>query len=720
MKMTKKRLLALACATASTSLGQASLAQSSDSNALEEIIVTATKMSARSVQDTSIAMSVFSENSLKQKGITNIRDLEMFTPGLEVAVNGPATTLVMRGMGSQSDTSLGTPGNVAVHIDGVIVEDSGNWLAGFLDVERVEVLRGPQGTLYGRNSTSGAINIITKNPADEFEYRGSVALGDYSFQEYTATVSGPLSEQAGARFSVQKRDHDGYVENHNPGVDDGMDEDTLVANGTLSFDVSDSFRATVKADYVNQDYSPNYRPATDTNAGLLAGGTVYDELWNVNTDVDERIDERFYGASLLLEKSFGDNLTLRSITGYRDGDALWVTDFDTTEIPFGGLTSESERQTVSEELQLVGTSENFEWLVGAYYFDSDAETDNLIEIGFPDPVLGQLAIATLSEIERTAYSAFANLKYQISEKLWLNAGIRYSYEEAETVSESVTTSSNFGAFPAAVTVGDSDWDSVDPKVGLDYYLSDDVMLYGYIATGFKSGAFNTDGSPYEEESILTYEAGVKSTLLDGRMVFNASAFYNEMKDLQVLVFDPTNLASFSSIENAAEATVSGIEIDVTSTPVDGLFLTASITATDGEFDEWKDALYYDGTVRDVSGNQIPYAPELSLNLSARYTFAASDLGSLSVGADYAWVDDVRYDAFEDDDVTQDSYDTLSATIRFDAASERWSIEVFGANLTDEEAYGWMITSPFSSPGFPDVAGSVIAPRTYGVRFEVKS
>lgn len=685
---------------------------------LEEIVVTATKTSATSVQDTSIAMSVFTGESLAQKGITNMRDMEMFTPGLEVAVNGPATTLVMRGMGSQAD--INSLGNVAVHIDGVIVEDSGNWLAGFLDVDRVEVLRGPQGTLYGRNSTSGAINIITKDPGDEFEYRATASVGNYSDREFTGTLSGPISDGVGARFSIQKRDHDGYVKNFNPNADDGMDEDSLAANATLKFDISDTFTATLKADYVDQDYSPNYRPGTDTNAGHLLGGTAYQEFWAINTDVDEFVDERYFGASLVLEKALGENVILRSITGYRDRDGEYQTDFDTTETPLGGANSIDDKQTITEELQLIGSYDGLEWLLGLYYFDSELDSTARIEIGFPDPVLGFITLLSKGVSERTAYSAFGSLKYQLTEKLWLNAGLRYSYEEADSTVDDILISSNFGQFPAATTSGDGDWNSVDPRIGLDYFINEDVMLYGYVATGFKSGAFNADGSPYDEENITTYEAGLKSTLLDGRMIVNVAAFYNEMEDLQVLIFDPNNLASFSSIQNAAEATVSGIEADITATPVDGLFLTASVTATEGEFDKWENALFYDGSLVSVSGNQIPYAPELTLNLSARYRFGLGDRGNLTLGADYAWVDDVRYDPFEDDQVTQDAYDTLSATLRFDSASERWSVELFGANLMEEEAFGWLITSPFSLPGIPDVAGSVIAPRTYGIRFTINN
>lgn len=713
MKISKINVIVLA-------LGVYAGAVAAQDEPLEEILVTATKTSATSVQDTPIAITVFTEDMLAQKGITNFRDLEMFTPGLEIAVNGPTTTLVMRGMGSQADTSLGTLANVAVHFDGVVVEESGNWLGGFLDVERVEVLRGPQGTLYGRNSTSGAINLITRDPGDEFEYRGTVGFGNYNAWDFGGILSGPFTDNVGARFSIQKRDRDGYVTNFNPTSDDGMDEDTLVANGTLSVDFSDSFRARLKFDYLDQDYSPNYRPATHTNAGHLLGGTVYEGLWEVNTDVDERVDEKFYGGSLLLEKDFGDNLVLRSITGYRDVETLWITDFDTTETPLGGLTGVSEKKTFSQELQLVGTSDRSEWILGLYYFDADYENDSLIEIGFPDPVLGQISINTDATGGRSAYSAFANLKFGLTERLWLNAGARYSYEEADTFAEEVLTSSNFGPFPPTVTPGDDDWDSIDPRVGLDFFINDDVMLYGYVATGFKAGAFNTDGSPYDEETILTYELGLKSTLLDGKMTFNVAAFHNTMEDLQVLIFDPTNLVSFSSIQNAAEATVAGIEIDIVAVPVDNLVLTASVTATDGEFDKWEDALYYDGSVVDVSGNQIPYAPETALNLSALYTFKINGGSELSLSADYAWVDDVRYDPFEDDDVTGKSYHTLSAMLRYTSASDQWNIELYGANLTEEEAWGWMITSPFSLPGIPDVAASVIAPRTYGLRFTINN
>jgi len=681
---------------------------------LEEIVVTASKMSATSIQDTPIAITAFSGESLEQKGIVNIRDLELFTPGLDIAVNGPATTLVMRGMGSQAD--LNGLGNVAVHFDGVVVEDSGNWLAGFLDVERVEVLRGPQGTLYGRNSTSGAINIITKDPGDELEYKASVGVGDYNAQEFTGMVSGPLSEKVGGRFAIQQRSHDGYLRNESPTADDGMDEDTLVANATFTFDVSDSLNATLKMDYLDQDYSPNYRPATDTNVGHLLGGQVYDDFYTISTDVDERIKEEFMGLSLTLEKDLSENLLLKSITGYREREGLWITDFDTTEAPIGGATSEDEKNVFTQELQLIGKGDKVEWLLGLYYFESERDGNSLVDAS-------GLGLSIFSETldERTAYSAFSNVKYLLSDKLNINLGLRYSYEEAEIDADTTTTvfvpGVGFVTLPEAVTA-DSDWDAVDPRLGVDYFINGDVMLYAYVATGFKSGAFNGDGTAYDEESVLSYETGVKSTLLGGRMTLNLAAFYNDIENLQVQVFDASS-ASLSSIQNAATATVYGLEAELSVRPSESLMLSSSFTYTQGEYDDFEDALDYDGSLVDVSGNQMPYAPEMSFSLAAQYSMNVGDAGTLTFSGDFAWTDETRYNVFEDDVVTEDAYHTVNANIRFDSADEFWSFELYGKNLTEEESFGWMTTSFFSTPGFPDVAGSVSAPRTYGAKFTVK-
>ncbi|NIB45066.1 TonB-dependent receptor [Pseudomaricurvus alkylphenolicus] len=681
---------------------------------LEEIIVTATKMSSTSIQDTPIAITAFTEDALAQKGIVNIRDLEMFTPGLDIAVNGPATTLVMRGMGTQAD--FNGLGNVAVHFDGVVVEDSGNWLAGFLDVERVEVLRGPQGTLYGRNSTSGAINIITQNPGDELEYKASIGAGDYNAQEFTGMISGPLSEKVGGRLAIQKRSHDGYIDNESPTADDGMDEDTLVANATLTFDISNSLNATLKMDYLDQDYSPNYRPATDTNVGHLLGGQVYSDFYTISTDVDERIKEEFTGLSLTLEKDLSENLLLKSITGYREREGLWITDLDTTEAPIGGMNAEDDKQVFTQELQLIGKGDKTEWLMGLYYFDSERDGTSLVDVAG----LGMSIISDTLD-ERTAYSAFTNVKYMLSDNLNINLGLRYSYEEAEIDTNSLTTAFDpglgFVTIPSAVTA-DEDWSSIDPKLGIDYFINEDVMLYGTVSTGFKSGSFNGDGSAYDEELILAYETGVKSTLMGGRVTLNLAAFYNDIEDLQVLVFDASS-ASLSSVQNAATATVYGIEADLSVRPSENLMLTSSFTYTQGEYDDFENALDYDGSLVDVSGNQMPYAPEMTFSLAAQYSMNVADAGTLTFSGDYAWTDETRYNVFEDDVVTEGSYHTVNANIRFDSADEFWSLELYGKNLTEEESFGWMSTSFFSTPGFPDVAGSVNAPRTFGVKVTVK-
>lgn len=704
-----QRAAPLAAVVALLLHGQTNAADAPASEGLGEITVTAQKR-AESVQEAPLSVSAVSAEDLAERQVASIGDVSALSPGLSVGQQYGQNRTFIRGIGLTS-FSLGADASTAFHVDGVYIGRPSAQLSAFFDLDRIEVVRGPQGTLYGRNATAGSINVITGKPTDSLEGAAGFTFGNYSHLQFDGMISGPLSDsgRVRGRLAVQKIEHDGYGRNEATGADID-DADTHAVRGTLDFALTDATRLTLSADYAKEDdsnYAAHFLGAYRSDVpltGVLVGGALPSDERNVSSDVPVVNDRTNKGASATLSWS-GGALGFNSITGYREFERLNRHDIDATSVDAGGaLTWTEDSQQFSQELQLTYSGERLEGIVGAYYYDEDLAGRTFVDLGFFAPG------ATFDEngkVTTEAYALFAQGSYAVTPKLKLTLGARYSSETREADG----AFSIFGqTFPSS---GKKKWTATTPKVGIDYTTDAGVLLYASATKGFKSGLFNVGSlnPPIDPEYVWAYEAGVKSRLLDDRVELNAAAFYYDYKDLQVGRVVNTQLVTV----NAAKAKNKGAEVSLRALPIDGLQLYAEASWLNAKFTEFNtaDAARPELGELDLSGNYLPNSPKIAVNAGVDYTASLSNGSTLGFRVDGNWTDRVYFTEFNVRNMSQESVLRLNAAITLKSPGERWSLTAYGKNLTDETIVANNIIASILW-GLP-LIGSLEPPRTYGVR-----
>ncbi|MFQ5609629.1 MAG: TonB-dependent receptor domain-containing protein, partial [Woeseiaceae bacterium] len=569
---------------------------------LEELVVTAQKRE-ESLQRTPISMAAFTSDQLEKASIVDLYDVAIQTPGM-ILNKEIVGKIYIRGIGAENLTIGGDPG-VAVHADGAYIARTSAANFDLYDIERVEVLRGPQGTLYGRNATGGTINIISKAPTPELEGSVLVEYGDFDQIRVGGVLSGPLAgERVLARAAVVKSDRDGFTPNILTG-EDLDDEDLLMGRLRLRFLPTDAVTIDLIADFSQDDGSP--APFKQLEFSDLCegpnGANDPPGLRPVSQEspVMEKQDQ--FGITAAIDWKL-EGLTFTSVTSYRDTEFEAIFDGDAVDITFQNFEDFDDTQQFSQEFRLASDSdERWSWILGAYYFNDDGDT----RIFIPIPGFG-FDILHLASISTDAFAVFGQATYNASERLALTVGLRYNSEDKEA-----TQFSDFGFMPPLNQNLNEDSDELTPKFGIEYYASDNVMLYASATRGFKSGGFTFNGfqSNFEPEFVWAYETGIKSRLAGGAVILNGSVFYYDYTDLQVSKLE--NNAGV--ITNAADATIFGGEIELLAQPVDNWRVNAGLSLLNAEFDEF---LTEDpsnpqlGTI-DLNGNNLPRSPDFSAN-----------------------------------------------------------------------------------------------------------
>lgn len=678
---------------------------------LEELVVTASKRET-SLQDTAVTVSVFSTESLDNAQIERVNDLQFSSPGLSITSFSGDTQVTMRGVGTNV-FGLGADNSVATYIDGVYVSRQSSANQEFIDVARIEVLKGPQSTLYGRNATGGAINIVSSAPSDEFEASVDARYGNYGSTRYRASISGPLlGEILTGRLSTVKSENDGYSENLLPGGEDFDNIDNTGVRGALQYTPREDLTLTLRANYFEQKGSGSVGVRVEPNAlPFLSGGTYHPDPRKAYHNIEDERPARQYGSNLKLAWEL-DWATLTSITAYNHNTtgAAFV-DLDDAEIDLlydNGSMSESD--TWSQEFLLASNSSasaqgSVEWLAGAYYLTEDAEQTSSFYVFGPRP-------ANFSELDIDTYALFGEFKYGLTDKLRATLGLRYSHENKD-----------FSGQSGAILNG-NDWSDISPKIGLDYIVSEDVMVYANLAKGFKSGGFNIQDpdNGFNPEEIWSLELGMKSTLMDGRMRLNANAFMYEYTDMQVR---QSRLGLFGPelfIDNAGESEAFGAELELLARPMTEWELGINLAYLDAKFSNGTEIVdagaippggdpadYF----TDVSDNPLPKSPKWSGSVSAKYTKEVPDLGSVSFNVGYYYQTKSYHDPFKSDALSSKGYENVNANVTFKSIDEHWRISVFGRNLTDE-----LIVSNVTSNRFGMIE-NYAPPRTYGVEIGYK-
>lgn len=710
--------VSLACSFSLTSFAQESLM-------LEEVIVTAQKRS-ESVQDIPLALTAMSADMLDERGITDIASLVSSVPGMHFGQAGSNTRITIRGIGTEQTTVTGDPG-VAFHIDGVYQSRSSAGNALFYDLQRVEVLRGPQGTLYGRNATGGSVNLISKEPVNEREGDIELQLGNYEQKRLRGVFNTPLiDDKLLMRISAQGEMRDGYYENLTPGADDIQDVEGMDIRAQFSYLATDSFDARVIYNYATSKGAGFGRKALGDypiDSSLPADGFYNNatpnpsDPWKIYySDVADRDNER-QGLTLLMDWDL-NWASVKSITAWQDNVIDHVRDFDYSNADIMNENSMQDSTQFSQELHISSTGSGpLEWIAGLYWLSEETDVDYwlndegeglstilpTIDVGLANPVY----FGNRSTTEVDSFGAFSQASYDINDTLKLTGGLRYSKDEKT----SEVFRKGFASPTSQEFEKEGDWDDVTWKIGMDWFLAEENMIYGSVSTGFKSGGFlqQAIAEPYEPEEITAWEIGSKNRFMDNRLQANIAAYFYDYTDMQLSTIRDLQRET----TNAGESEIKGIEVELVGRPTAALELGATVAYTDAEFTDYidRDPQNPDAGVQDLSGNRLPRAPEYTFNLSAAYSWDFEP-GSLTASMVYYWSDEVYFSAFNRDDTFQDSYHRTDARLAFFSADGRWDVALAAKNLEDDEVASQV---ELSSPqlGGVDVA-QWQAPRTYTI------
>jgi len=688
-------------------------AAANDEGGNEEIVVTA-RRTEESIQRVPSSISAFNERSLDRIQATDTTGLQGAVPNLNIVQgrgSSNATNIFIRGIGQPDALQTFDPA-VGVYVDDVYLSRiRGNQLD-LLDLERLEVLRGPQGTLYGKNTIGGAIKFVTRKPGDTLRADGTVTLGSYNQFDLKGAVSGPLTDTVGAGIAVLRVKRDGFVEDEADGRDYN-DRDTIAGRGVLAFTPSDRLRVDLTADYSEDDASLNVGRPVNNLTTIIGVPLIVDEpVGSGSYDWEARITPglpnstklKHYGFSGTVAFDVTDTLTVKSISAYRNLKTDDFIDIDATQYEIGDVFVGVDQKQTSQEFQLLYTGERASAVAGLYYLSEKIDSH---QEAFADDFLGTFLgggtfLRTVDDKLKTkSLAAFANASYEIVPTVRLSAGLRYTHEEKDYWRTTSTFSSNplfRGTYVFAPPEGK--WTDVSPMASIDWQANPSLMIYGRVAKGFKSGGFNGrantpgDSTEYDPETVVSWEAGFKSRPLTG-VVFNGAVFTSSYEDFQARVSgldeDPvTGIPSAKlSVLNAGRLKINGAELEASWTPIERMLLDAQVGYLDADYREFDDARFTAfGGNRDF---QTPaFAPEWTLRLGAQYGFDIGSVGALTLGAQTRYksrtalaVDNTFTNtATEIDGLFQKGYWVHDARIVFETLNKRWAIGLYGNNLSD--------------------------------------
>ncbi|RZD34264.1 MAG: hypothetical protein CXT75_10150 [Methanobacteriota archaeon] len=699
------------------------------SQQIEEIVVTAEKRMA-SLQETPISISVFSGDDLSNYGITDSEQLSYYTPGLVIQrqVIGKVT---MRGVGNENLTIGGDP-SVALHLDGTYVARSSVANFDFFDVERIEVLRGPQGTLYGRNATGGAINVISNKPSEESEKILNMSFGNYGSTRLDGAISGPINDTALGRISFLHAERDGYTKNIFPGAADrGLDEldtqDLSALKVQLNIRPSDILTIDLKADLYRDSSNPvaykyliwplpwmeaSYAPVPFPNAVHPTDLRTLSEGFEFHIPGSTRTLENAgewnqdgLSAKITLDLDNGNSFV--SHTSFRDIDSMWLNDGDGVDVFLVNYFQKESSEQFTQEIRLSSPdSDDRNWIIGAFYIQEDSETF----IGIPLPLGLDLPLNLLidGEHETTAYAIFGQVTNNINEKLRLHFGARYNHEnkKANYIDDRF--------FVVSQVSGDESWNSFTPRIGVDYFISDESMFYANISKGFKSGGFNLLAvqDAYDPEFVWSYEVGLKRTLKEGRLQTNFSAFYYDYSDMQVGRVE--NLQSI--LLNAAGSTIKGAELEILALINDNFRIQANAAYLNTHYDDFvtQDPGSPGVPIKQLAGNELPRSPKLTANVIGIYNVVLENGADLTLNGSYQKQGKQYFTQFNRESVSQDSFNLLNFNAKYKPQNVNWELSFYIHNLTDEDYITDILESGVVT-GQTVPQGVFGPPRTYGIK-----
>jgi iron complex outermembrane receptor protein len=676
----------------------ADTATGSDAPQLQEIVVTAQKRETN-LQQTPIAVTTVQSDELVSRDLRDIQALSFSVPGLVYAESVAQQQITIRGIGDAIPNASGEPG-VAFHVDGVYMGNLNDSTAAFDELERVEVLRGPQGTLYGRNATGGAINLVTKLPTFQPEGYVSVLYGNYDRVETRGAISGPITDSAAGRISASYETRNGYAlnEHDNQRIDDAHRSSV---RGSVLIQPMDALRIVLRGDFSRDHFTGmpdkplgvgNPNAGFDTIQNLPGLGRYVIDPRIVFLDYPDRIDRQIWGLSGTVEYDFGP-VKLKSISATRDVIMPDTIDSDGYEVLLFDIANTNSGRQYSQEFQLASAYQGpIQFIVGAFYFDLAGELG--INALFPGPGGATFPYAVAATQKTKSYAEFGELYYNFDDSLKLTLGGRYT-------SDHKSFENTFGVFNSR------DFTEFTPKIGLEKKVTPDLFAYASISRGFKSGGFNifdATGRSFAPEKVTAYETGLKSEFYDKRVRFNTSVFYYQYKDMQVTQF-PGDGSQF--VDNAASSKIYGADLEITALPCRYLKLDSSISLLHARFEKFitADLLNPTGPLRDLASDSLINSPRFVGNLGAELILPVIDKGTASLRGEVSHSSEYFFTVFNREPAVQSAYTMYNAFASFSTSGKGWKFDLFGRNLGNKN----VLASAFETPR----VGTFLAPRTFG-------
>ncbi len=740
------KLKALTLGVLSVLSSTAILAEEASNENDETIIITATKRNA-DVQDVSVSVTALDEDALKDGGVVDISRLEHLVPGMKFGLSGNEVRLALRGTRTNN---VGTEAEQVVGIfeDGVYVATTTQAMGSYVDVQRIEVLRGPQGTLYGKNTFGGTINIHTRQPTfDETEGYISALVGSYNRIRYEGAINLPMSDTFAARVAFMGDDHDGYIENTNVAgtADDLRDKDMGYFRAafrwapTTALDIT--FRVGNSTSKGNGDAIWGYQQIGAYVDGVYQDGNIWapDDAsanfdqgpWKVARNLPSGIDldTTFYTFNIDWDLNFATLKYTANLTEF-DGRQFYDSDYSdggsSTDNGFTGW--DSKQDTTSHELQLISQNDDeFQWMVGVYYFD---QTSNWNWLDRVDNVLEEPHWDSQGDYTSDSFGAFGNVTYSVTDDTRLVAGLRYAKD-----SKQKRDPLNWDVWPPVPVPGAGDkgeWKKTLWKVAIEHDLDDDRMIYAQASTGYRAGGVNwiQEGIPleYDPESVTAYEVGYKSILMDGDVIFNAAAYLNQYRDMQAQSFIIQGGTVSEYTENGGELDAMGLELELTWKPTDQLNISAQLALMDAEFGIYEVAKVAglgdinnragsepDSPLLNLEGWKPALASDITLGLQISYDIELAGGSLLRPYFQTSYASENYASDFNLDGVKQDAYTKTDLRLIWKSADRAYEVQGFIINMEDEAVLNRVaVFNPSAAPTITSLQANWGNPRTWGV------
>lgn len=654
--------------------------------AIEQLTVTARRRE-ETLQSVPGAVSGLSAARLQDLQAADLGDIQASVPNLTLHVGDASNAVVyIRGVGQIDSLAFADPG-VGIYLDDVYLGRAQGAFLDVFDVERIEVLRGPQGTLYGRNTIGGAVKFVSRRPGEKTEYHASATVGSFDRLDLKAGLSGALAgDTLLGKATIAYLSRDGYSDNEFDGEDDG-DKETVAWRASLLLNATDDFSIELSTDGSIDHPDTSRTPSRETPVFGFPANT---DPFVVNANFNDLNDLEVWGVSGRAVWDAGDSVTVTSITAYREMQYDTHLDLDATPFDSFGVFVHQDQSQFSQELQAsYDAGGRFNVVAGLYFF----REHDVTESGIFGPVIAFISNSLNDQINRS-FAAYGQGSYALTDRFSVTAGVRVTYEEKDFMRIQEFFAADTPLVPPLgqglrITDVDTadDWTNVSPKFGVDYQISDDVLAYASVSRGFKSGGFDgrsnsaDEAIPFDPETLWAYEVGIKSELFDRRAVVNVAAFYNDYTNLQLSSFVADEIGDFRALfTNAGKATMKGLEVELTARLTPELTVNGVLGLLDADYDTFIGP----GGV-DISDMRTPVnAPDVTARFGATYRRPVGNLGDLVLAGDVAYRSKVFPTVSSSEALAQDGYALLNAAVTFESADGYWLLSVGGKNLTDKE------------------------------------